>query len=42
VVPALAERFDVLAVDLPGFGESALLPSGTEPTPAALAAAVAT
>jgi len=39
VVPALAEHFDVVAVDLPGFGESAPLPH--EPTPRALAAAVA-
>jgi pimeloyl-ACP methyl ester carboxylesterase len=39
VVPALAQRFDVLAVDLPGFGDSAPLPG--EPRPAALAAAVA-
>jgi pimeloyl-ACP methyl ester carboxylesterase len=38
VLPALAERFDVLAVDLPGFGASAPLP--TEPTPARLASAV--
>jgi len=38
VVPALAEKFDVIAVDLPGFGESAPLPG--EPSPAALAAAV--
>ena len=41
VVPALAERFDVIAVDLPGFGASAPLPADTEPSPAALAAAVA-
>ena len=41
VVPALAAQFDVLAVDLPGFGESPPLPTGQEPTPAALAAAVA-
>ncbi|HEY1640027.1 MAG TPA: alpha/beta fold hydrolase [Streptosporangiaceae bacterium] len=40
VIPGLAERFDVIAADLPGFGESAPLPAG-EPTPAALAAAVA-
>ena len=39
VVPALARQFDVIAVDLPGFGESAPLPG--EPSPAALAAAVA-
>ncbi len=41
VVPALAAGFDVVAVDLPGFGASPLLPAGVEPTPAALAAAVA-
>jgi pimeloyl-ACP methyl ester carboxylesterase len=41
VVPALAERFDVLAVDLPGFGESAPVPADTEPHPACLAASVA-
>jgi pimeloyl-ACP methyl ester carboxylesterase len=40
VVPALAAEFDVIAVDLPGFGESPTLPAGVEPTPAALAAAV--
>jgi pimeloyl-ACP methyl ester carboxylesterase len=39
VVPALAEHFDVLAVDLPGFGDSPPLPG--EPSPKALAAAVA-
>jgi pimeloyl-ACP methyl ester carboxylesterase len=42
VIPALAERFDVIAVDLPGFGESAPLPGEVEPHPAALATAVAT
>ena len=41
VLPALAERFDVIAVDLPGFGDSALLPADVEPAPAALAATVA-
>jgi pimeloyl-ACP methyl ester carboxylesterase len=41
VVGSLAERFDVLAFDLPGFGESAPLPAHVEPHPAALAAAVA-
>jgi pimeloyl-ACP methyl ester carboxylesterase len=41
VVPALTGRFDVLAVDLPGFGESAALPAGVQPAPAVLAAAVA-
>jgi pimeloyl-ACP methyl ester carboxylesterase len=40
VVPALAERFDVLAVDLPGFGHSKPLPPQQEPHPPALAAAV--
>jgi pimeloyl-ACP methyl ester carboxylesterase len=41
VVPALAERFDVIAVDLPGFGDSPPLPAHVEPSPAALAAHVA-
>lgn len=41
VIPALAEHFDVIAADLPGFGDSAPLAAGTEPHPAALAAAVA-
>ena len=41
VVPRLAERFDVIAVDLPGFGESAPLPPGAEPSPGRLAVAVA-
>lgn len=41
VVAALAERFDVIAMDLPGFGESPPLAVGMEPHPAALAAAVA-
>jgi pimeloyl-ACP methyl ester carboxylesterase len=41
VVPLLAAEFDVLAVDLPGFGGSPPLPAGVEPTPGALAAAVA-
>jgi pimeloyl-ACP methyl ester carboxylesterase len=40
VVPALAEHFEVVAVDLPAFGDSAPLPARAEPTPAALAAAV--
>jgi len=39
VIPALAEHFDVLAVDLPGFGDSE--PTQAEPLPAALAAALA-
>ena len=41
VIPALAEHFDVIAVDLPGFGDSEPLPPEVEPLPAALAAAVA-
>jgi pimeloyl-ACP methyl ester carboxylesterase len=41
VVPALAAHFSVIAVDLPGFGDSPPLPADIEPTPAALAAAVA-
>jgi pimeloyl-ACP methyl ester carboxylesterase len=41
VIPALARHFDVLAFDLPGFGDSGPLPSEGEPRPAALAAAVA-
>jgi pimeloyl-ACP methyl ester carboxylesterase len=41
VLPALAERFDVIAVDLPGFGESQPLPPDVEPHPAVLAASVA-
>jgi pimeloyl-ACP methyl ester carboxylesterase len=41
IVPALAERFDVIAVDLPGFGASQPLAHGVEPNPAALARAVA-
>ncbi len=40
VVPELARRFDVIAVDLPGFGDSPPLPADVEATPAALAAAV--
>jgi pimeloyl-ACP methyl ester carboxylesterase len=41
VIEELAERFDVIAVDLPGFGGSSPLPADIEPHPAALAAAVA-
>jgi pimeloyl-ACP methyl ester carboxylesterase len=36
----LERSFDLLAVDLPGFGRSPPLPPGTEPTPEALAGAV--
>src|SRR6266702_4408062 len=38
VIPALARHFDVIAVDLPGFGDS---PATTQAHPAALAGAVA-
>jgi pimeloyl-ACP methyl ester carboxylesterase len=41
VLPALAEHFDVIAIDLPGFGASEALPRTVEPQPAALATAVA-
>jgi pimeloyl-ACP methyl ester carboxylesterase len=41
VLPALAARFDVIAVDLPGFGDSEAMPPQVEPLPAALAASVA-
>jgi pimeloyl-ACP methyl ester carboxylesterase len=41
VLDALAEHFDVLAVDLPGHGGSAPVPPDVEPHPAWLAAAVA-
>jgi pimeloyl-ACP methyl ester carboxylesterase len=41
VIPLLARRFDVIAIDLPGFGDSAPLPAPDEPQPAALAGAVA-
>lgn len=41
VIPALAGHFDVIAVDLPGFGDSAPVPEQVEPLPATLAAAVA-
>ena len=37
VVPLLSERFDVAALDLPGFGDEPVL-RGVEPTPTALAA----
>jgi pimeloyl-ACP methyl ester carboxylesterase len=41
VLAPLAERMDVIAVDLPGFGRSSPLPEGVSPTPMALAASVA-
>jgi pimeloyl-ACP methyl ester carboxylesterase len=41
VIPALAARFDVIAVDLPGFGDSAELAARDEPAPQVLARAVA-
>jgi pimeloyl-ACP methyl ester carboxylesterase len=40
MLPRLEERFDVLAVDLPGFGRSEPFPAGIESTPEALADAV--
>lgn len=40
ILPRLCAVHDVLAVDLPGFGQSPPLPAGVEPTPAALADAV--
>jgi pimeloyl-ACP methyl ester carboxylesterase len=40
MLPELERRFDVMAVDLPGFGHSEPLPAGTDPTPEALADAV--
>jgi pimeloyl-ACP methyl ester carboxylesterase len=40
MLPPLERSFDVLAVDLPGFGKSPPLPAGTECTPEALADAV--
>src|SRR3954471_21817067 len=39
VVPALAEHFDVVAVDLPGFGGSPPPPADVAPPPAAPPAA---
>jgi len=41
IMPALTELFDVIAVDLPGFGDSKPMPEHVTPTPAALAACVA-
>jgi pimeloyl-ACP methyl ester carboxylesterase len=40
MLPELERRFDVLAVDLPGFGHSDPLPTGVDSTPEALADAV--
>jgi pimeloyl-ACP methyl ester carboxylesterase len=40
MLPLLEERFDVLAVDLPGFGRSEPLPANVDSTPEALADAV--
>ena len=40
MLPLLEERFDVLAVDMPGFGYSEPLPPGIDATPEALADAV--
>jgi pimeloyl-ACP methyl ester carboxylesterase len=40
MLPLLERDFDVLALDLPGFGKSPPLPPGTESTPEALADAV--
>src|SRR5215216_3270566 len=40
MLPQLERRFDVLAVDLPGFGRSDPLPRGSDSTPEALADAV--
>jgi pimeloyl-ACP methyl ester carboxylesterase len=40
MLPLLEESFDVLAVDMPGFGHSPPLPPGVESTPEALADAV--
>jgi len=37
VIDLLADRFDMIAVDLPGFGESAALPVHQQPTPTRLA-----
>ncbi len=40
VIETLAEHYDVIAIDLPGFGRSASLPFSTAPTAANLARAV--
>ena len=41
VIAPLADRYDVIAIDLPGFGDSGPAPDGVEPTPEWLAGAVA-
>ena len=41
VVPHLAGEREVVALDLPGFGDAPPLPNGEEPTPSVLARAVA-
>ena len=41
LLPELVDRFDVVALDLPGFGDSPPLPEGVAASPAALAASVA-
>jgi pimeloyl-ACP methyl ester carboxylesterase len=41
VIPLLAEHFDVIVIDLPGFGDSVQLSADAEPHPAAIAAVVA-
>jgi pimeloyl-ACP methyl ester carboxylesterase len=40
MLPLLEQSFDVLAMDMPGFGRSPALPAEVEPTPEALADAV--
>ena len=40
VIPALSERFEVIAIDVPGYGDSRPLPDGEEPSIPALADAI--